>query len=328
MKKISIGSVLFLGMLNASTVNLSQGWNLVGLDGDFNASSLSSSSGISQATSGGVTAGNGLTYIRSAYASGESLRGQGYWVYVDTSSATLTYTSASIDFVFMKSGWNLVNLPTDFNATSFANYSAVTQATSGGVTAGSGLTYIKDAYTSGSAIDGQGYWVYTTGNVLIGSDSNLSTQLPSVGATTLTEKSFVMVDSSVNIKLITFENNTYKLVDISSFNINELNNDLNSITLSTKLGTLPSVGECGNWNFNTTNSINMTPIDDANVTQTTVAGVYTSSDGNFTIGTDSYNIVWYGDDINISSSITCQINGIPAGATDPTGDNTPPTVPN
>lgn len=327
MKKISLSCILFVGLLNGATVNLSQGWNLVGLDGDFSASSLSSSSGISQATSGGVTAGDGLTYIRAAYSSGSSMLGQGYWVYVDSANDTLTYTPSSIDFVYMKSGWNLVNLPSGFNATEFANYSAISQATSGGVTAGAGLTYIKDTYSSGSSIDGQGYWVYSTGNVLIGNNSNLSINLPSIGSSTLVNKTFIMLDNNTNIILVTFEDNKYRMVDINSFNINELNVELNSTILSVELGTLPTIGECGNWNFNTTDNINMTPIDDANNTLTTVNGIYTSSDGNFTIDSESYKIVWYGDKVNIPSDISCQIDSLPTGPQHPTGLDSPPSLP-
>jgi len=309
-KKISYTFLLFASLANGASIDLSQGWNLIGLDGAFTASSLSANSGISQATSGGVTAGNGLTYIRSAYSDGVSMPGQGYWINVDSSNESLTYTAASIDFVFMKSGWNLVNLPTGFNASQFGDYPSVTQATSGGVTAGSGLTYIKNAYSDGMAINGQGYWVYATSNVLLGTSSTVSTKFPSISSTaTLSGKSLIVIDSDVKPSLITFENDfQYKIVSIDNFNINKLNSDLNNTLLTSEIGALPSTGECGTWAYSTTNNVKMTAVDDNNDTLPTVNASYTVSDGNFTVSTKPYTILWYGDAIKIDTGFTCASN--------------------
>lgn len=315
MNKVSLSILLAFAYINAATISLNQGWNLIGIDGDVNASDFSNFSSITQATSGGVTAGDGLTYIKGTYSDGKTLLGQGYWVLVGSGSETITYTTKTVDFVYFKSGWNLVNLPDGFAASSFSQYSNITQATSGGVSAGAGLTYIKGSYSDGQAIAGQGYWVLSNGSVLMGSKSNLSTILPSMTTENLNNKSLILVDENASAKIYSFDSNqTYRMASLSSLNLNYLNGSDSEINASV-VSALPSSVTCGyNWNVSATNTVNITEVSGG-----TKSATYTPSDGNFTIGSTYNKVVWFSNKVDLSSK-TCS-------GTTSTGVDLPPSVP-
>ena len=65
------------------------------------------------------------------------------------------------DTINLKTGWNLIGIPSSLSASSLSSNSNILSATGGGVGGGANFTYNKQysQYASGNFILGQGYWI-------------------------------------------------------------------------------------------------------------------------------------------------------------------------
>ncbi|XPV67463.1 MAG: hypothetical protein ACNI25_09055 [Halarcobacter sp.] len=166
MKKMYLFLLLSSSFLLADSLELKEGWNLIGIPSTDSASILSNNSNIEKATGGGEGNTNAFTYLKSInYSRGDFLLGQAYWV-KSLNNTTLTYTKSSVPTkIALKQGWNLIYPFETIQASDLANYPEVEKATGGGVGNTSSFTYLKSInYSRGESLPNQGYWIKATAN--------------------------------------------------------------------------------------------------------------------------------------------------------------------
>lgn len=221
MKKISgflLTSILGFSVLNAGSLELKQGWNLIGTNSHESLSSILSSLG---STNLEVIQGPSKTYQKAYVDQGLTFlndftqfeTGKGYWVKL-ANDASLTYNEVSFSSnqtISLKSGWNLIDPLTDLVIADIKTQLGDTNIL---VVQGPSKTYQKAYVDQGLSFlndftqfeAGKGYWVKLT------NDANLTFDFSSTlnrdaldNSGNAIVKDFV-VDNK-NIKLKVFTNN-------------------------------------------------------------------------------------------------------------------------
>lgn len=322
-------SVLVSGM-QAATLNLSDGWNLI---------SIPSSTTIAKSslTFSDMGTFNGTAPIPSFLIT-DLVDGKGYWLQ-SSGSATITYTEKStIKIPFLGTGWNLIGLPEYANISSFQT--AMTSL---------GYSYSDIGTFNGTApipsflitsIDkNKGYWVNVSAidySIFIVNALTADTNLTSISSQNdLNSKSIITaqnVSNELKFYLTTINSDTsYKKVVLTNFKSSELNSDINSSTLNaTDLA--QTTGWCGSFVVDSSNSLTITSVDDESNSltdsTTSYATTYGGADGNLTINGSYSKVVWSGTAISLAGVNNCQISGFPTGVIDPISEFSPPSIPN
>ncbi len=151
---------VFVSSLNAESLTLKQGWNLIGIASKISASDLQSNPSIEKVVTGGRTSTTFIYDKAASFSLGTMSLGQGYWVYVNADT-TLEYTKELTlpSIISLKSGWNLVHLFEELDSSTMSNYADINKVVTGGV---SSDTFIYDrsaSFALGTMKLGQGYWI-------------------------------------------------------------------------------------------------------------------------------------------------------------------------
>lgn len=162
MKKISL-LLLFYTVLFSASIELKQGWNLIGINSNDAASSLESQVTISKILGGGDGPSKDFRYNKAIAfaASGNFVVGQSYWAFVDADTQLIyneiSTLPASIEIV---AGWNFINPLSPINAVDLpVDYPFVERMLSGGNNPNNFIynSALPIDFASGTTVEGNGY---------------------------------------------------------------------------------------------------------------------------------------------------------------------------
>lgn len=338
MKLFTLVFILGISLLNATTVTLNTGWNLIGVSGVSTQSLATVLTNKSEVTevldftgAGYRSYNNSLPDQFKVNQPFQSLiPGKGYWI--NTSSSVdidIDITAGVIDsskILVDQVGWNQLafnantNIPTTIAAMDYVVISEILHFTGAGYQSYNNT--LPDQFKTNQPlqdfVNNTGYWVNVTSidyDKFLTNALTADPDLTSYTTTNLNDKSILVMENNSGLKtsLITFNSDhTYKEVELTSFSASTLNGSDADINATIYSASLLTSGICGNWNWDGTD-LNMTPVDDLNVSQTQMM-IAESADGNFTVsdglgGSSTYKkVVYYGAPIDLSNVTDCQVD--------------------
>jgi len=316
-KKIVISGILLTLVLSAQTFQLGKGWNFIAITEKSNYTKKDLENELGSKFLNILTFNGNIPV--SKFGINVLEEGKAYWIKTNESVTFTIPSTEKINPKYLSIGWNAVgfgNISTLDNLKTYylSNY---------GYTIVNILTFngnIPVSKFSISNIDpNKGYWVKVSDinyTKLLQNGLDYDSDLNITKADDLRDKSILAAkvaddNSSLEFELISFDNNdTYRKVVLENFDYTVLNrgdSDINS-SLVSSVSSITS-GECGNWNFESTNNLNFTPKDENGNYLSQMDATYNPNDGNLTINGYYYKVLWFGDKINLDN-INCTFDNI------------------
>ena len=161
-----ISITLLFSSLFSETIELKEGWNLVGIASEDSATIFETNENITLVTGGGA-GGSTMFYIPNVATNGSFKLGQGYWIKANADTS-LTYTKETNlpSTIELKTGWNLIHPFNAMTIEDFKGYPEVTIALSGGAGNTNQFFYLPSLSGTKATLPNQGYWVKVSSDVV------------------------------------------------------------------------------------------------------------------------------------------------------------------
>jgi len=211
--KFLIALLILCTTVFSETIQLKEGWNLIGIPSEDSATIFESNSDIELVTGGGA-AGSSMFYMPNISSNGNFVLGQGYWIKA-SNDTTLSYTKKTTlpSTIQLFEGWNLIYPFTEMSISDFASHPEITLALGGGVGNTNSFFYMPGLSGSAVTLPNQGYWVKVSSNIVL-TFKMYDYRAWGVGGDTLNSKANIRVNG------VTYTVFAYSMLDIEQSNAN------------------------------------------------------------------------------------------------------------